>query len=643
MNPATAHLPLPALELRDGLPVSSAFEDVYFSRAGGMAETEHVFLKGNGLPERWMAIRMHAFTIAELGFGTGLNFLVTLRAFRATAPATARLHYVSIEKFPFTPAVLKQLLAFHPELSGEAAELLAAYPMRLPGLHRLHFGRVTLTLCFGDVQEILPQLIWPQTAPSQASALLHEGMHGSIDAWYLDGFSPAKNPEMWGDAIYQQVARMSAPGATFATFTAASHVRRGLAAVGFTVTKQPGFGHKREMSKGIFEGVSLTPSPQKRLTPAARTAQSNMMVVGGGIAGATLARAMAERGYSVTVLERAEVASGASGNAAGVLFPQITKHWSTASAWYFAAYSYALGQIARWHAEGLTFEHARAGMLRLPRNPEEAQWLTQLSDTHGLDTEIVHWLTCDEASARAGVALPTGAAFFPHGTWLNPGQLCNALLQHEHITLRTQAMVEAINRDGDGWRITLAGDEIVKAPVCCITAAYESAAWLAAYGITLGHVGGQISEFPRGDAGAPLSSILCHSGYVIPKAQHLLVGATYHREDMLAVTAQRHAQNQAALAAIVPTMPLREAVGGRSAIRATTGDRMPIIGAIDEGLYVASGFGSRGLLSAPLAAEMIASHVVGEAPPVAHALLAAVNPLRFKKRSTTPHPQSLHA
>ncbi|MBX9725923.1 MAG: FAD-dependent 5-carboxymethylaminomethyl-2-thiouridine(34) oxidoreductase MnmC [Rickettsiales bacterium] len=708
MTTPTAHVPLPLLEMRDGMPVSTAFDDVYFSRAGAVAETEHVFLRGNGLPARWQTASMDSdddsrvafhgkpegrrvsaegtkgtkrslqgFTICELGFGTGLNFLVTMRAFRATAPVNAKLHYIAIEKFPFAPEALRALLSHQPELAHETELLLAAYPLRLPGIHRIHLGNVTLTLCFGDVLEMLNELGFSRGAcPPYASltpaatrlalGATHartEDVHGHVNAWYLDGFSPAKNAQMWGEAIYQQMRRLSAPVSTFATFTAASHVRRGLEAVGFTVTKTLGFAHKREMSVGVLrvaspasseEGVASGQSPVVSKCEAGTV----VIIIGAGIAGATLARALAERGYRVTVLERYHVASGASGNRAGVLFPHITKQWGTSSAWYFTAYGYALRELQRWQAQGLAFTQKSCGMLRLPRNAEEEMVLTHMQETHGLDAGIVHWLPREAASAQAGVPLETGAAFFPQGTWLNPEQLCASLLQHAHITVREHSLVQSLVRRGDHWCITLASGEAIEAPICCITAAHESAVLLSDYGITLGSVGGQVSEFSGDNAAANLRSILCHSGYAIPLTRECvaegeprsggvsseaakggrppslnsyLVGATYHREDMLGVTAARHDENRAALSAIMPSMPALEIVSGRSSIRATTPDRMPYIGAIDTGLYVATGFGSRGLLSAPLAAEIIASEVASEMPPVTQALLHAVRPTRFMK------------
>ncbi len=693
----TAHLPAPDLAFADATPVSQAFDDVYFSRGGGVAEATHVFLAGNGLPARWqdhmiegglapyprhedgvtpaacgspwkatqaIAEARHrlvhrCFTIAELGFGSGLNFLVTWKAFCETAPAGVTLHYIAIEKYPFTLAQLRAVLALQPELSAHAEKLISVYPLRLPGIHRVHLPRAVLTLCFGDVSAMLAALRSddinmrsPKDEPRAAGVkggVSPPSLKLKIDAWFLDGFSPAKNPAMWSEEVLAQVGRLSAPNATVATFTVASHVRRGLEAAGFTIEKVPGFGHKREMSIGILErGIApyapegADPLPAGSLTLRADKKSSdddrraggkapdhNILVIGAGIAGATVAAALAARGYAVTVLERVTTASGASGNAAGVLFPQLSKRWTPASAWYFTAYGFALRQLQQW--KSLRFEHGEIGMLRLPRHDEEAQQLQGIQSSLGLDPSIVHWMERAQASEQAGMELASGGAFFPQGTWISPFGLCHALLQHPLITLQPYQAVAALKPDGDGWAVTLTDGQVLTADGCVVTAAQESAALLSDYGLRLSAVGGQVSEIAAGDVAAPLRTILCHKGYIIPCGDRYLVGATYHREDMTTVSDTHHATNLAELEAILPDWCNGTVMGGRSAMRATTPDRLPNVGALAAGLYVSTGHGSRGLLSAPLAAEMIASEMAGEVAPVSAALAAAVNPLRFKK------------
>ena len=208
----------------EGVPVSARFDDPYFSMADGAAETAHVFLAGNGLPGRFA----DGFSIAELGFGTGLNFLVTLAAWKAFG-TPGGFSYASFEAYPMAPADLSQAHAAFPALATEAVALCSAMAA---GPAPWHIGPAFLTVIEGDAREVLPR--WG----------------GRADAWFLDGFSPAKNPELWEPALLAQVARHTSPGGTFATYTAAGHVRRALAEAGFTVERQPGFGRKRHMSVG---------------------------------------------------------------------------------------------------------------------------------------------------------------------------------------------------------------------------------------------------------------------------------------------------------------------------------------------------------------------------------------------------------
>lgn len=222
-------------EWRDGQPYSSQFQDVYFSTEDGLAETEYVFLQGNNLAQRFSQLKNDRFTIIETGFGTGLNFLCTARLWLNNAPANSTLHFTTIEKYPLSVGEIEASHKLWPKLKPMSLPLLAQYPNLLTSKTvPLYDDRVRLTLLLGDANRTLATL------------------HTTADAWFLDGFAPAKNPEMWQPSLFQKMATLSKNNTTFATFTSASDVRRGLQAAGFEVSKRQGFGKKREMLVGKY-------------------------------------------------------------------------------------------------------------------------------------------------------------------------------------------------------------------------------------------------------------------------------------------------------------------------------------------------------------------------------------------------------
>jgi tRNA 5-methylaminomethyl-2-thiouridine biosynthesis bifunctional protein len=602
-----AALPPAGIAIADGVPRSLRCDDIYFSRAGGSQETEHVFLHGNDLPERWQDAA--SFVIAELGFGSGLNFLTTVRHHHTHAPADATLTYIAIEGFPLTRDELGAVLTLQRDLGVHAQALLAAYPARIPGWHCLSFGRVTLHLFFGEVATGLEDM---------------RAQGDCVDAWYLDGFAPAKNPEMWAPEILSQLGAMTAADGSFATFTAARQVREALHHAGFTVEKVKGFGHKRDMLRGKKTAMADIAQHAVAQRPMERTA----LVVGAGIAGACLAYRLAEEGYRVTVLEAHTPASGASGNAAGVLFPPLHKRWTASMAFYFAAYTHLQCHQVSWPVVA----YHRCGMLRLPRDPEEAGWLTRLQSTLAIDSALFHWVDAATASHHAGLTMGHGGIFFPEGCWLSPQVACHALLAHPNITVHAHTSVQALERMGEGWQVECAQSRF-SSRIVCLTAGPATAALLTAYGLPLRTVGGQVSQIEATQVRAPLRIILCRKGYLIPGSHRYLLGATYHRDALYEVTHARHQENLTELEHMLPGWYSGVPSEGRSSVRTTTPDRLPIIGALDHGLYVSAGHGSRGLLSAPLAASMVLAQIRGTRAPIAPSLAACVHPQRFRHQA----------
>lgn len=222
------------LSWKDGVPFSIIYDDIYFSLESGLSEATHVFINGNKLPERW-AHASGDFTIIETGFGTGLNFFTAWKLWQEYNPSF-KLNFISIEKHPLSVADITAAIGLWPEFAEYLTEFSRQYPQNPQGEASLGFagGNIKLKLIFSDVNEALPKL------------------KTKADAWFLDGFSPAKNPDMWNDLLYQSMERLTNSSGTFATFTASGEVRRGLAAHGFDVIKTAGFGKKRHILVGSF-------------------------------------------------------------------------------------------------------------------------------------------------------------------------------------------------------------------------------------------------------------------------------------------------------------------------------------------------------------------------------------------------------
>lgn len=614
---------LERLDWLDGQPVSRRFGDVYFSRESGLGETRHVFLEGNRLPERWARLARGArFAIGETGFGTGLNFCAAWALWTRAAPADAILHFVSVERYPLAPADLARALGAWPELAPQAEALIAQYGALAPGWHRFHFdsGRVMLTLAVGDAAERLGELA------------------GRCDAWFLDGFAPARNPEMWSEAVLAALAAHSFAGATFATYTCAGAVRRGLAAAGFGVEKRAGFGRKREM----LAGALAAPAPARPAAAGGRSA----VVIGGGLAGAASAWSLAQRGWRVTLLERhAALAQEASGNPQGVLYARLAARASALGELVLAGYQHSLRLLGQLLPEGEDAWRA-CGVLQLALDAKTAARHAAVVAA-GLPEAIARPVDRAEASAIAGVALPAGGLFFPGAGWVHPPALVAALAAHPAIEVRTGVAVRALEQAPNGeWRILADGSVLARTPVVVVATSVETARFAQTRALPLHAVRGQLTLVPATDASRTLASVVCGEASIAParRGVHTL-GATFvHDFDDLAVRESEHRSNLADLAAMAPALAAAldaarldpAGLAGRAAVRCTSPDRLSIAGAMPgrEGLGVNTAHGSRGLIGPPLCAEVVAARLDAEPAPVSAALLAALDPGRFGGAAT---------
>jgi tRNA 5-methylaminomethyl-2-thiouridine biosynthesis bifunctional protein len=583
----------------DGAPRSHRFDDVYFSKSDGLAESRAVFLTGCGLPAAWQG--RDRFVVGELGFGTGLNILALMELWGRTRAPEAQLHIFSIEAFPLTRDEARRALAAWPELSDLAERLLAQWPRRSKGFHRVQFPDlgVTLDLAVMDAAEAL------------------EAWSGAADAWFLDGFTPARNPGMWSEPVLKALAARSAPGVRAATFTVAGAVRRGLEANGFTIEKKPGFGFKRER----LEARLPVAEPVAALLRSAPV----VAIVGAGIAGAALARAFAALGVEPLVIEAGTLGAGASGNPAALVMPRLDAGGGAVAQLFSQAFARAHDLYAATPDAIIA-----KGAVQLEVGPKDPSRFDRIADSNLFEPKVVRRLDADAASAGLGEVTASGGLGFGEALVVEPARLLNAWLEHTDIRI---SRVASLARDRDGWRLLDAdGGEIARADIVCLAGGAETVALAA--DAPLSPVRGQVSVVA--DVDQPTAAIW--GGYVIPTRDGALFGATHDRgETATMVSTDDHARNLEQLREGRPGLAASvDANGliGRASIRAVTPDFLPLAGAAEgeEGLYLLTGLGSRGFCAAPLLAEHVAALALGAPSPLPRALAALIDPARFTMR-----------
>ena len=652
----TIEMPNAQLDWDDqGRPHSRVFDDVYFSDTAGLEETRYVFIEQNALKERFAALRANGqMVIGETGFGTGLNFLCAWQLFEQTAQPDARLHFISVEKYPLTRDDLHRALALWPQLSDVSEQLLAAYFAIHPGFQTLTLGngRVTLTLLIGDVLEQLSQL------------------DAQVDAWFLDGFAPAKNPDMWTPELFAQLARLAAPDATISTFTSTGWVRRALNEAGFKMRRTPGIGHKWEILRGTFLGVpeqALATSAVKPwyARPPQPTTERKALVIGGGLSGCASANSLARRGWQVVLLERHErLAKEASGNPQGVLYLKLSAHGTTLSQMIVSGFGYTR-RLLEHLQRGRDWDDC--GVLQLGFNAKEAQRQAQLAGAFA--PALVHMLDQPQAQALAGIELAQGGLFYPEGGWVHPPALCQYQAMHPNVQVLTHHDVVQLNNVDNQWQACDGERVLASAPVVILAGAAEVKRFPASSGLPLKRIRGQITQLVQTEHSAALNTVVCAEGYVAPGrlGEHTLGASFDFDNDDLTTTPAGHQGNLDLMDEISPQLSslfgeqLEPAqLQGWAAFRCTSPDYLPIVGPLSDpeafastyavlrkdarqvpdtpcpwlhGLYVNSGHGSRGLITAPLSGEMLAAWINNEPQPVPRTIAEACHPNRFALRA----------
>jgi len=677
-------------------PVSSQFDDVYFSRDNGLEETRYVFIDNNQLTDRWnMPSSNKLFTIGETGFGTGLNFLVTWQLWRQCSPRSIdgtprRLHYISAEKHPLHPVDLEKALSLWPQLSKLSGHLMEHYPPQPgTGVKRILFdhGNVALTLYLGDASEGFRQFGPCDTSGTPITNRTDLAPQTQIDAWFLDGFAPAKNPTMWQPDLFEAISRLSREGTTFATFTAAGMVRRGLQSVGFECSKVRGYGRKRDMLRGTFVAPAETlktatsnVTTNKDITEkriAAQTRQrwhlrsasatpQTALVIGAGLAGSQIAHALAKRNVQVTVLERHNLpATEASGNRQGAVYARLSPHPDPLSQFNLEA------QIFADHFYKITDSYAqcgeRCGILHLAQNEKQQTYYRQLAEKFRESPSFCKWLTKTEAAEIAGIAIHHDGLYVASTGWLRPANLCKHLLEHDNIRVHYNSAVDTLVQNGDlSWSARSEdGSSLANADIAVIANAYAARRFEQTAYLPLKSIRGQVTHVDTDtqkclSAITTLKTVLCGEGYISPLDNGTFcLGATFNlnatQTALCSADQQTNFRNLENLLAM--NLDTSEApLAGRTAFRTTTPDYFPIAGPIPvsqamhkifaalrhnaqatihsageyyPGLYTLLGLGSRGLAYGPLTAELLASDICSESLPINRQLALMLHPARF--------------
>ena len=647
---------------------NSRFDDIYFDRVTGPDQNRDVFITGNNIIEQ-LTRSADFFTIAETGFGTGLNFLLTLKTYQTLdADNTSQnreknkkaqlphLTFVSIEKYPLSRKQLQQSLAQLPEFSELAEQLIAQYPTEelqsFPQECEFKFlnNNVTLKIIFDDATQALSKITTTKK--------------GLIDAWYLDGFSPIKNPEMWSPQLFKQIARLSKDQASLSTFIITEKICHQLIDVGFRIHQQSITHNKKEVLTAKFQ-QNKTSGRGYQLRPQI-TKPEQVAIIGGGIASACAAYALTKQGIKVTLYcQESKVAQGASSNSIAAVYPLLHQKKDDISEFYQQAFWHAKKLYQELLASGFSFSHDWCGLLDVSYKSVLKDRQTLFDKINAWPKNLIHSVSADQATTIAGVELEFGGLFMPHAGWVAPGELVEQLFKAAkksgYLRIKTSTKVESINKSDDGtWHLkTNKGNISEKVLIVCGGA--ETLHINTVSELPLTSVRGQITDMKTNDKIRNLSTVLCHKGYLTPKNNDIhCIGATFDKDDF--DTSVRDEDDNFNLNMLNQCLPKvtqwqnSDISKSKARLRCMTPDHLPMVGAMPDikahqeiyphlakdknwqykqaapcikNLYVMTGFGARGLCSAPLLADIITADICGTPYPVNNKILFNLSPNRF--------------
>ena len=589
-----------------GVLRSITHDDIYFSVEDGLAESRHVFLDGTSLRDA-LSTRSH-LVIAETGFGTGLNLMAVL-AEHAVINSACHIDYISFESRPLSADVVAAAHQPFPEIAAISREMCAKWPRRWPGVHRFDMaaGLVSVQLYYGRAEAVMPRLNF------------------SADIWFLDGFSPIRNPDFWTEELMNEVGRLSCTGARLATFTVAALVRNGLASAGFEVEKRAGFGRKRDMlaavkSDKVADGTALMPALAKGL--------NDVIIIGGGIAGAAIASQLRARGIGHKIIDAGQKSfPPASGNPAGIVMPFLSVEETESARLSISA----LSMMRQFVEEnGLICED---GVIALDL-PEVKIGRHEKLATQGYPADLMRMISAEEVTDLCGMPCGLGGLYHETACVIDPRRVCELLKEGSPVL--DEVSVTGLIQEDDGWAVICDTARFTaKHVILCGGAGSETL--IRSAGIVtdrLQTTSGQISLMPDNTGLSALTKTLNYGGYLIPaRHQTQICGASFALSATTDITSEAHHHNLALMPEqLHASAGTIDAFSGRTSLRLAVTDRLPLSGQIAPGLSVLSCLGARGLTNALFLGDDLVRRLSGRPALMDMPLQAALDPKRLRAR-----------
>ena len=582
--------------LKNNTLFSKEFDDLYSSAKGAVAECNHVFIKGNNLKERFENLGENSkFYIGEIGFGIGINFLTTCKSWLDHTKQNQVLEFYSFDKYLFRLSDFKTLNVSCPDLKEYISELERNYPRNIQGAQKISLfgGRIILNLIIGEIDNTQEYI----------------KLMDKVDAWYFDGFSPSKNPDLWSIKLFKCIHKSCHENTTFSTYTSSGLVKNNLTESGFNHSRAMGFSDKRHMLKGTVD------TQLKK-----NTSNTKVAVIGSGIAGCVLSYTLAKKGIEVDLYEKSDsICSGASSHELLVTYPRLSAHDTAFGSFTLHSYIFA----TNFYKQLKTDAWKKTGVIILNHDEATEKRQSSLLEKRA-DGEIYRYIDPDEASEISGIDIKLNGLIYEDAGYILPEEMCKFLIESPKINIFTSSHIKSIKKNREVFNLNI-GKKKFEYQNVCVCAGSETANIVDIDGISIKR--GQVTHIESLDNISRIKLPICAKGYISPRVNNIhLVGSSYSDSEDTDLSEEEHLYNLNNLKLVIDEE--MNVITGQTGHRAVSKDHMPVVG-MKDGIYINTCHGSRASVTAPISAEIIASMIVDEAPPLMGRELESLSPERF--------------